>query len=216
MVATMESKAAQAYIWDLDGTLLDSYGVIVPSVLAACCSFGFTVEEAEAHRQVIRHSVTFYLQTVAESRGLPFEALMGRYSEISAQHKDEIRPMPHALESLEGLRQRGARHFVYTHRGKTTRDVLERLGLLGCFTEIVTSLNGFARKPEPDAILYLLQRHGLDPEATFYVGDRTIDMDCAKNAGIRGILFLPEGSPCVPNGAESVVVRDLREIGALA
>ena len=38
-------------------------------------------------------------------------------------------------------------------------------------------------------------------------------MDCAKNAGIRGILFLPEGSPCVPNGAESVVVHDLREIG---
>lgn len=213
MVAKMERKALKAYIWDLDGTLLDSYEVIVSSVLDACRSFGICVTEEEANRQVIRHSVTFYLQTVAESHDLPFDTLMNRYSTISGQRKDEIRPMPYAKEALEALKQQGARHFVYTHRGKTTEAVLGRLGLMDGFTEIVTSQNGFRRKPEPDAILYLLEKYGLDPENSFYVGDRTIDMDCAKNAGIQGILFLPEGSPCVPNGAESIIVHDLKEIG---
>ena len=73
MVAKMERKALKAYIWDLDGTLLDSYEVIVSSVLDACRSFGICVTEEEANRQVIRHSVTFYLQTVAESHDLPFD-----------------------------------------------------------------------------------------------------------------------------------------------
>ena len=209
----MEHVVKKAYIWDLDGTLLNSYGVIVSSVMDACRSFGFSVEEEEAHRQVIRQSVTFYLETVAYSHSLPFDALMARYSEISGRRKDDIKAMPHAKEALTALKDHGAMHFVYTHRGKTTYAVLERLGLKDCFTEIVTSQSGFARKPEPDAILYLLQKYGLDPKSTYYVGDRTIDMDCAKNAGIRGILFLPEGSPCVPNGSESIIVHELMEIG---
>ena len=209
----MGQTVEKAYIWDLDGTLLDSYGVIVSSVLDACRSFGFSVEEEEAHRQVIRQSVTFYLETVAYSHSLPFDALMARYSEISGLRKDDIKAMPYAKEALAALKDQGALHFVYTHRGRTTDAVLERLGLKDCFTEIVTSQSGFARKPEPDAILYLLQKYNLDPKSAYYVGDRTIDMDCAKNAGVRGILFLPEGSPCVPNGAESVIVHDLREIG---
>lgn len=48
-------------------------------------------------------------------------------------------------------------HFAYTHKGITANDVLERLGVHQYFTEVVTSANGFARKPEPEAINYLLE-----------------------------------------------------------
>lgn len=123
--------------------------------------------------------------------------------------------MPRAREALEALAGQGARHFVYTHRGTTTAAVLQNLGLDGLFTEIVTSQNGFPRKPAPDAILYLMGKYGLDPAATFYVGDRTIDMDCARNAGIGGILFLPPGSYCEPNGAQTHIVHHLTEIATL-
>ena len=58
----MGQTVEKAYIWDLDGTLLDSYGVIVSSVLAACRSFGFSVTEEEAHRQVIQHSALALLE----------------------------------------------------------------------------------------------------------------------------------------------------------
>ena len=211
-IAIMKHSTEKTYIWDLDGTLLDSYEVIVSSVLDACRSFGLCVMEEEAHRQVIRHSVTFYLQSVAESRGLPFDVLMTRYSEISGQRKDEIRAMPHAKEVLEALRGQGGCHFVYTHRGKTTNEVLERLGFGAFFAETVTSQNSFPRKPAPDAIRYLIQKYRLDPKTAFYVGDRTIDMDCAKNAGVQGILFLPAGSYCTPNGSEKRIISDLRDL----
>ena len=208
----MEKRIVKAYIWDLDGTLLDSYEVISSSVADTCRSFGLDVAQAEAHRQVIRHSVTFYLSETADRFGLPFDEMMARYSDISGQRKERIRAMPHAQDALEGLKEQGACHFVYTHRGKTTDAVLARLGLQEYFTEIVTSLNDFPRKPAPDAILYLMKKYGLSPETTFYVGDRNIDMDCAKHAGIQGILFQPEGSYCEPNGSESRIVHDLREM----
>lgn len=201
-----------AFIWDLDGTLLDSYGVIVSSTVDACLSFGLAVKKEEAHRQVIQHSVTWYLQTVSRDFGLPFETLQARYSEISGQRKGNIHLLPHAPAVLDGLKKQGARHFVYTHRGKTTDAVLNNLGLSECFTEVVTSQNGFARKPAPDALLYLMDKYRLDPKSTFYVGDRTTDMDCARNAGVRGILFLPEGSYCVPNGTENRIIHDLRDL----
>ena len=78
-------------------------------------------------------------------------------------------------------------HFVYTHKGITANDVLERLGVRQYFTEVVTSANGFARKPEPEAINYLLDKYDLDKTSTYYVGDRRLDVEAAENAGIKSI-----------------------------
>ena len=90
--------------------------------------------------------------------------------------------------------------------------MLERLGFGAFFAETVTSQNSFPRKPAPDAIRYLIQKYRLDPKTAFYVGDRTIDMDCARNAGVQGILFLPAGSYCTPNGSEKRIISDLRDL----
>ncbi len=73
-------------------------------------------------------------------------------------------------------------------------------------------MNGFPRKPEPDAIDYLVGKYGLERKNTFYVGDRSLDMECAANAGIGGILYRPEGSYTDPVGTEQFIVTDLMEI----
>ena len=200
----------KSFIWDLDGTLLDSYGVIVSSILQVCRSL--QLEREEVHKQIIRHSVTCYLESVADVHGFSFREMKESFDAIGARHKGEIGAIPHAKEAMDALKRQGAGHFVYTHRGETSNAILQQIGLGGYFDEIVTSLNGFPRKPEPDGVLYLVRKYGLDPMTTFYVGDRTIDMDCAKNAGIKGILFLPEGSFCEPNGSEDHIVHDLMEI----
>ena len=205
----------KAFIWDLDGTLLDSYGVIVSSILETCRSYGLQLERKEVHRQIIRHSVTCYLESAARVHSLSFREMKDRFDAIGARHKSEIGAIPHAKEALDALKRQGATHFVYTHRGETSNAILDQIGLGGYFDEIVTSLNGFPRKPKPDGVLYLVRKYGLDPMTTFYVGDRTIDMDCAKNAGIQGILYLPEGSYCVPNGSETHIVRDLADISGI-
>ena len=52
---------------------------------------------------------------------------------------------------------------------------------------MVTSANGFARKPQPEAIEYLVEKYDLDKASTYYVGDRRIDVEAAENAGVKSI-----------------------------
>lgn len=80
----------KAFIWDLDGTLLDSYGVIGGSLWETCRRFGIPADRAQVDREVIRHSVTHYLETVAGAWGLSFAEMKAVYSKISGQRKGEI------------------------------------------------------------------------------------------------------------------------------
>lgn len=205
-----------AFIWDLDGTLLDSYGIIVPSLCDAYAELGVHAQIEAVRRFVIRRSVGAYMSTMEELTGIPRQEASARYHAISGARFLDIPLMPHAHEALDAIARAGGVNFVYTHRGKTTRPVLQNLGIEGFFAEIVTSENGFAAKPAPDGVDYLVEKHGLDRTHTFYVGDRTLDMGCAKNARVAGVLYLPSGSACEPNGDETHTVRDLLDVAALA
>ena len=198
-------------IWDLDGTLLDSYGVIVSSLRDTLAEFRVTPDPADILRQVKDGSVSAFLKQTAAETGLSLPQLRQRYSEISGSRVLDIPTMPHTPEILSDTAAAGAAHFVYTHRGTTTAPVLENLNLAHYFQEVITSLNGFPRKPSPDALLYLIERHRLDKSRVFYVGDRTLDVECAQNAGVRSILYSPSGP-----GAADYVVRDLMEIQPIA
>lgn len=202
----------KAYIWDLDGTLLDSYDVIVESLYQTLCEAGAELTREEIHRYAISFSSNALMEKVAGERGLDPQQLLLRYAQFSRIKYPLIRLMPNALEILDALCDQGATHYVFTHRGTTTMPVLEHLGMEKYFVEILTSKSGFPRKPAPDAIDYLVQKYGLSKEHTYYVGDRTLDMESAKNAGIPGILYLPKGSPGAPSGAETYIISDLMQI----
>lgn len=197
-----------AYIWDLDGTLLDSYQVIVRSAVRTAAEAGIRDEEETVLRKLKQQSLTAYLRDVSVRCGAPSEALLVRYREISHEMTDQITLIPGTREALERLAGSGAEHFVYTHRGSSSEPVLRRLGILSFFREVVTSEYGFAPKPSGEGVRYLLNRYGLDPRLSWYVGDRTLDVFCGKNAGIRTLLYLPEGSPVQATGQEDLILRD--------
>jgi len=198
-------------IWDLDGTLLDSYGVIASSLQETLTEFQVHMEFDEVRRRAKEGSVSEVLKAAAEASGQPFQRLKERYSAISGARILEIPVMRHGEEILKETAAPGAVYFVYTHRGKTAAPVLEHLGLQGFFKEVVTSVSGFPRKPAPDALIYLIEKHHLERDRVFYVGDRSLDAACAKNAGVRSILYSP-----AETGTADYVVRDLLEIKAIA
>ena len=53
------------------------------------------------------------------------------------------------------------------------------------FTEILTSQSGFARKPDPEAAMYLMEKYGLEPEKTYYIGDRSLILTLQEIARFR-------------------------------
>lgn len=202
----------QVVIWDLDGTLLDSYGVIVSSLYQIYLEKGIELDKQEIFYDVINESVSFFINKMEQKYGIPFDELKDRYSIISGKEKGNIKLMKHALEILKVLKENHITNYVLTHRGTTTESVLSNLGIYYYFDEIVTSLNKFKRKPDPEGLNYLINKYQLDREYTYYVGDRPMDIVCANNAHIKSIMFIPDGGVAKPTGHESYVVNDLLEI----
>ena len=201
-----------AYIWDLDGTLFDSYGSIVSSLVSLAGEYRVPDSFEEIMRAVKQGAVSAYLRDLSVRTGADYDFLYRRYREISHTRMDEITLVPGAAETLEGLRLGGARHFVYTHRGASSRPLLDRLGLTPFFTEIVTFEHGFRPKPSGEGVEYLVRKYGLSKASSAYVGDRTIDVYCANDAGVKAILYLPEDSCVSPTGTEDLVIRKLEDL----
>lgn len=201
-----------AYIWDLDGTLIDSYEVIVKAARQTVEEAGVPDNGTEVLRGLKGTSLTAYLKNVEERTGISADRLMARYRELSHAMDDRIPLMEGAAEVLEALQQKGAAHYVYTHRGSSSCPILERLGILHYFREVVTAVEGFRPKPSGDGVRYLVEKHHLDPEETWYVGDRALDVLCGKDAGVKSVLLLPEDSLAQPTGREDRIIRSLREL----
>ena len=204
-----------AFIWDLDGTLVDSYPSIIPATQKACAEFGLEFSAETIHREIIRTSVGAFIEQEAALRKLDPAPIKTRFNALNDSSVDDIVAMPHAKETLRTLTESGHSCFVVTHRGDSCLRILRQTELLPYFTEVVTSLSGFPRKPAPDAILYLLDLYRLSKKDCFYVGDRSLDIEAACNAGIGSILFLDPASPGVATGRETFIVSDLLEISGI-
>ena len=202
----------KAVIWDLDGTLLESYHVIVESIYLTFQEAGIEMSQETIKEHAIRSSSSSLFYSVADKMGIDVVLLFDRYREISGSKYKQITAMDGALETLQAMQQSGFEQYVFTHRGATTVPVLDHLGMTDFFGEILTSRSGFARKPDPEALIYLIQKYGLEPANTYYVGDRSLDIACANNAGIAGILFRREGDLDVSDGTEKHIVSELTQL----
>ena len=179
-----------AFIWDLDGTLLDSYEAILSGIEETFGQFSIPYDKEKVREFILKFSVQDLLVQVAEDRNLDAEVLNQVRAQSLAEKNAQVVLMPCAREVLNWADQVGIRNFVYTHKGDNAFTILKDLGLESYFTEILTSQSGFERKPSPEAATYLLDKYQLDPEKTYYIGDRTLDVEFAQNSGLQSINFL--------------------------
>ena len=179
-----------AFIWDLDGTLLDSYEAILSGIEETFAQFSIPYDKEQVREFILKFSVQDLLEQVAEERKLDVEVLNQVRAQSLAEKNAQIVLMSGAREVLKWADAAGIQQFVYTHKGDNALTILRDLGLESYFTEILTSQSGFARKPSSEATTYLLGKYQLDSEKTYYIGDRTLDVEFAQNSGIQSINFL--------------------------
>ena len=179
-----------AFIWDLDGTLLDSYEAILSGIEETFGQFSIPYDKEKVREFILKYSVQDLLVQVAEERKLDVGVLNQVRAQSLAEKNAQVALMPGAREVLAWAKETGIQQFVYTHKGDNAFAILRDLGLESYFTEILTSQSGFARKPSPEAATYLIDKYQLDHEKTYYIGDRTLDVEFAQNSGIQSINFL--------------------------
>ena len=91
-----------------------------------------------------------------------------------------------------------------------SRDLLDKAGLLLCFSGFVTEEDKLPRKPAPDMLLHLMTKHGLRPAECVMIGDRPLDTEAGMNAGVLSVLLDMEGR--FPDGRCSLRIADAKEL----
>ena len=173
------------YIWDFDGMLFDSYPHIAAAFSAAMRDCGENIE-ASAAQPIFEISFknAFALYGVTDEQKKIFREYEHDYG-----FEPRAVPFPNTIGVITEICRRGGRNFLYTHRGSSVYHYLEEYGLIRYFTDFVTAENRFPSKPAPDAVEYLVSRHGLDKAETIMIGDREIDVLSGVNAGVGSCLF---------------------------
>lgn len=197
------------FIWDLDGTIIDSYEIIVDSLLQVVkeCNLPYTYQEI--YDFVKSKSVSAFIELLSTRCNHDKHQLKSRYSKISYLRTNEVKCIRNAEYILNYLQQNGAKNFIYTHKGKSTAQVLDNLNLTTFFTEVVTSEYRLERKPHPQGIHYILDKYKINADTVFYVGDRQIDADCAKNAGVKSIVLADDSNS---NLIGDYLITDLKQL----
>lgn len=179
------------WFWDFDGTLFDTYPRVVRAFQKGLRAQGIGVSDEQ-----VLSLVKIGLGTAARSfeEGRLEKALMASYIQHAEDEgPDGLKPYPGAEAVLSEVLRQGGRNYLYTHRDGTSVEGLTLRGLWPLFTDKVTAEDAFPHKPEPQALLHLMEKHCLDPADCVMVGDRPIDLDAGRNAGMDSILFDADG-----------------------
>lgn len=178
------------FIWDFDGTLYNTYPIMVEAFKKTMTDFTLQMDAKEIYRIMKQQSV----RALRESFAVDQELFNQRFHQYEAERLDKSKPFPETQTVLQKLQQQGGQHFILSHRSAASANaLLTRDNLLDLITEIVGADSGFPRKPVPDSLLYLLNKYQLLPDATLMIGDRKLDVEAGKNAGVKTCLYDIDG-----------------------
>ena len=174
--------AFPVYIFDVDGTLVDSPRDICGAIQEVLISRGRAgVSDAFLRRYIGRHLLELFLDL-----DFPREAI----DEMIADYRRLYWGREHTMTAVypcvaDTLAQLGGRKSTATTKSTpTTRGMLEKFGLITYFDH-VQGTDGFPAKPEPDVLFKSLEVFGVRPEDCLLVGDAPSDMEAGRRAGIR-------------------------------
>jgi phosphoglycolate phosphatase len=174
-------------IFDLDGTLVNAYSAVSRSVNYTLNSLGFA---SRSHAQIKRSVGSGDRKLLAHFIG---EKLATRALTIYRPHhikalgvKGAVKLLPGAWGILKFLKGKGCKLAIASNRPtKFTRIILKELGIEQLFDVVLCADKADRPKPYPDILWAIAKRLNLDKKEVLYVGDMTIDVDCAHRAGIR-------------------------------
>ena len=176
--------AFPVYLFDLDGTLVDSAEDICGAIR---CVLSTTPQSAVADvflRSYIGRSLIDLFHDLFP--GMPDEQIEPMILEYKKHYpaRDHActRLYPGVLEALARLH--GRKSTATTKGTPTTRLILERFGLLSFFDH-VQGTDGFPPKPAPDVIQASLRVFGAAPGDCLFVGDSAADMEAGRRGGVR-------------------------------
>ena len=188
-------KQYSTYIFDLDGTLLDTIQDLATSVNYALRQCHMPERTLDEVCQFVGNGVRLLMiRAVPDGEDNPrfqeaFDIFRSHYLEHSL---DTTAPYPGIIDMLERLKAGGKRLAVVSNKFDTATKELIR-HFFGNLIEVAIGENevaGVRKKPAPDTVNEALRQLGVGKEDAVYVGDSDVDLQTARNSGLPCISVL--------------------------
>lgn len=183
------------YIFDLDGTLLDTLDDLAAAVNYALRQHGMPEHTREDVRRFVGNGVRLLMiRAIPDGEDNPlFEATFQTFRKYYMEHSlDTTRPYDGIPELLGELRARGKRVAVVSNKFyAATSELCHHF-----FPDTVEvaigehEAEGIRKKPAPDTVKEAFRQLGVDSRNAVYVGDSDVDLQTARNAGLPCISVL--------------------------
>lgn len=176
----------EAVVFDWDGTLMDSKQALLASyheTTTEVLGRAFPVEPADVD-QIIQLRAQESFAIIADGDAGLATRLAEVFHGAYKRNQEHTEPFPGTLEALAGLRELGVRVGVATSKARIRMELeAERTGI-GELVEIsITGDEVALAKPDPECVREAIERLGVDPARTLYVGDGPNDIRAARGAG---------------------------------
>ena len=188
-------KQYDTYIFDLDGTLLNTLDDLASSVNFALQSYGMPIHTRDDIRRFVGNGVRLLMiRAVPDGEKNPqFEEVFNTFRQYYMQHSlDSTRPYDGIQEVLLTLRQRGCRLAVVSNKFDAATKELCKYFFPHSIEVAVGEheAEGIRKKPAPDTVIEALSQLGVNADNAVYVGDSDVDLQTARNAGLPCISVL--------------------------
>ncbi|MBN2224746.1 MAG: HAD-IA family hydrolase [Deltaproteobacteria bacterium] len=209
-----EKKEVDLFLFDLDGTLSDSKKDLVTAINQTLVSFGFPELPEDDIVTLIGKGVSKLLSNFTGDGSAKFETFRVYLEHLDKHLLDTTKPFPGVVETLSSITKKKA---IVTNKLKSMAErVVIGLGIADKIDLIVGADTAKSMKPNPEPIIFALDRFGVDPSRTVMVGDTTDDIMAAKAAGVIacGVTYgFGTRQDLVDAGAE-IIIENIADLPA--
>lgn len=212
-------KSAELLIFDLDGTLIDSKTDLANSVNATRAWMGLGPLPLDQVSSYVGNGAPMLVKRALPDATQPqLDEALKYFLEYYREHMlDDTTLYPGVREALDQMHDAGKSLAILTNKPvRFSVTLLEGLGLDLHFFRIYGGNSFIEKKPHPVGLNALVQERGVDPRKTVMVGDSSIDILTARNAGTLSVGvswgFQPYTLKEVP---PDLLIDDLRELSQL-
>lgn len=206
-----QSLKIQAVIFDRDGVIINTEGLVIKSIRYALRMLGFELQDEDIP-QITGRSFNVYKSYFQNKYDFDIDKYRKIQNDYFYEHLDEAEYFEHTIELIKTLHNKKIPIAITTSAGRDgTMLMLNKVGIGNIFNVIVTQEDCNSLKPDPEPYALTAKKLGIDPNYCVVLEDTTIGVESAKCAGMLCIAIPNEYTKDQDFSLADAVVNSAKE-----